>query len=181
MQRISSLLQKIRQLAENGNSNVIETDLMMDYTRQLYAELIEYRSKIAADKTTPPELVNDQQTTYYTPVTSPINEDRPTIIELTVENPIPSSSSKQDDDEEDEEADIRTIIGINDKYQIISELFGNNKIAYDEMIDQLNTLDTELEALEWLQDNLYFEYSWSEDSEALMILHAILHKFYSSN
>ncbi len=179
MQRISFLLQKIGQLAENGNGNAIETDLMMDYTRQLYAELVEYRSKIAADKIIAPEPVNEQRTAYYTPVIPPVNEDKPTIIELTVEN-IASNASKRED-EEDEETDIRTTIGINDKYQIISELFGNNKPAYEAMIDQLNSLDTELEALEWLQDNLYFEYSWREDSEALMILHSILHRYYSGN
>jgi hypothetical protein len=78
----------------------------------------------------------------------------------------------------DVQKNLHLYIGINDKYQIISELFGNNMGAYEAMIDELNSIDTEVGALEWLQDNLYFEYSWTEDSDALTILHIILHKFY---
>ncbi len=177
MQRIITLVQKIKELAEREHVSPIETDLMMDYTRVLYAELLEYRAK---NIYTPPATASIPATPI--PTNTPPQPSAHTI-ELTVEQPVYNRPPAVDEEPEEEEtapADIRDFIGINDKYQIISELFGNRKDKYEEMIDQLNDLHTELDALTWLQDNLYFEYSWSEENEALIILHNIMHHFYST-
>lgn len=174
MLRIKPLLQKIEQLAEHDGGSIIGTDLMLDYTRQLYAELLAYKTQLTAipvykEIPAPPTKQPAQQPTVPEKAPQPVyHDERPNIIELTIEQPHPTEQIK----------DIRTLISINDKYQIISELFSNKKDEYEVMADRLNTFDTELDALKWLQDNLYFEYSWREDSEALAILHSILHKFY---
>jgi|GEM_PF-6304443 len=183
MQRISFLLQKLKELAEQEHTSPIETDLMMDYTRVLYAELMEYKNKKIY---TPTTVANIPDVPKETPQPSPQPAyDAPTTIEFIIEKPVqpkPATIEEDNDiEEEEEENDIRDFIGINDKYQIISELFGNQKDKYELMIDQLNTFDNELDALRWLQDNLYFEYSWSEDSEALIMLHNIMHHFYNNN
>ena len=48
MQRISNLLQKLTELSgKTGEPEIIDLDLMMDYTKVIYADLLEMRSRIA--------------------------------------------------------------------------------------------------------------------------------------
>ena len=47
MQRMNTLVQKLSELAEKGEKNtIIDVDLMLDYTRVIYADLLEYRSRL---------------------------------------------------------------------------------------------------------------------------------------
>jgi hypothetical protein len=178
MQRVATLLQKITELANKEHIDAIEIDLMMDYTRVLYSDLLEYRSKVVYNNT----IVTSQPAKRTEePQQQPrqLSDTGPSkTIELSLE--IPPVAILQDHHHEPLQYDIRKLIGVNDKYQIISELFGNRKDNYEIMLDHLNKIDNELDAHRWLQDKMYFEYSWREDSEALMILHAIMHQFYSN-
>jgi hypothetical protein len=51
--------------------------------------------------------------------------------------------------------DIRAFISINEKYQIMSELFGNDKGAYEDALNHINSAENEAAALKWLQDRLW--------------------------
>ena len=51
--------------------------------------------------------------------------------------------------------DIRSLISINEKYQIMSELFGNDKEAYEEALSHINSADSEEAALKWLRERLW--------------------------
>jgi hypothetical protein len=69
--------------------------------------------------------------------------------------------------------DIRTKIGINDKFQFISELLSGNGHAYDALIQELNehqTLDATMIHLKLLQE----KHQWKEESEALKRLLNVL-------
>ena len=48
MQRVLSLLQKLNDLASRPDATAIDLDLMLDYTRVVYADLLEKRAKLAA-------------------------------------------------------------------------------------------------------------------------------------
>ena len=45
MQRIATLLQKLTELSTQGKPSQIDIDLMLDYTRVIYADLLEERKK----------------------------------------------------------------------------------------------------------------------------------------
>jgi hypothetical protein len=47
MERIGLLLEKIKELNNAPTKTVIELDLMLDYTRVMYADLLEWRSKLS--------------------------------------------------------------------------------------------------------------------------------------
>lgn len=237
MQRIETLLQKISDLAQRGNkATVIEIDLMMDYTRVLYADLIEWRARSVFNTSlelneptaTPiPEAgINDIKTEI--PVKSseaivdhennnvetiPANNETQQLTEAEVpDNQAPNKSSETipspptanvvppeiqqpknkpnttaqqlfttEKPTERKKRDIRQHIGINDKYQLISELFSNNKNAYETMLDKINEFASYDEAVQWLKNNTYQQYNWQDDSAGLMILYGILMLFFSDN
>ena len=47
MERIATLLDKIREISTKPDAGIIDIDLMMDYTRVMYADLLEWRNKVA--------------------------------------------------------------------------------------------------------------------------------------
>lgn len=152
MQRTKTLLQKITDLARAEDKiSLIEIDLKMDYTRVLYADLIEWRNRMAFNSTIPQININQEQ--------QPV----PTIKPATTE-PI----KKRDG--------LENMIGINDKYQFISELFGNNKALYEATINTLNTMNTYQDAANWIQ----VQYAWSDDNETAQSFSILLERYYSN-
>ena len=53
MQRIATLLQKLTELSTQGKPTQIDIDLMLDYTRVIYADLLEERKKLATENFVP--------------------------------------------------------------------------------------------------------------------------------
>lgn len=77
--------------------------------------------------------------------------------------------------------DIRTYIGINDKYNFISELFGNNPEAYDEILNEINLSENKNEALQFLENSgITTLYQWKEDGFSEQIFYNVLNQFFAS-
>lgn len=70
--------------------------------------------------------------------------------------------------------DIRSMIGINDKYQIMSELFGNDKAAYEQALDMINRAESEQAAFNWLRERLWVT---EDHSDAAMIFFDVVRRF----
>ncbi len=176
--RIPTLLQKISELASQPERRTaIDMDLMMDYTRVLYADLLEWRSKLAAT----------QQTQPLAAVKTPVIHDEPTLAELAeaMEKPVakmsepPSTADRTMStvhNAKPAQDDIRALIGINDKYQIILELFANDKAAYEEALDYINQSNSERRALDWLREQLWIT---EERSEAAQAFFEIVARFFA--
>jgi len=194
MQRISTLLQKINDLAtKEQEANVIDIDLMLDYTRVLYADLLEWRSRALFNTSLAPE-------TTPVPPAPPV----PTQVQETV--PPPTQPAMADDDLQKEEeepetvmsptampvteplatppqhmqavADIRKWIGINDKYQFISELFGNDKEAYEATLNDIN-LSTDYNAAINALDEVHTQRGWQDEDLAIQSFYGIVSQFFS--
>src|SRR5690606_11477166 len=134
-----------------------------DYTKVLYADLLELRKN--------------------TPVVAPqIN---------TTEPPAPPATTSQSTEEvthtfsENKYADvphndIRTHIGINDKYLFLSELFGGDKVAYDAAIKHLNTPNTQAEATDWIKAQLHQKHQWDDESETVQLFYNLVNNCFPS-
>jgi hypothetical protein len=184
MQRIPTIVQKITDLVKQEDKNtVIDIDLMLDYTRVLYADLLEWRGRLSfteslsTDNTAIPaaktpaqkqEVINDPNEApgMEETVAAPQPVVPPQILRA---EPTPAMPQR----------DIRQSIGINDKYQFISELFSNNKEAYEDAIQYINTCATFQQALSWLDEHAYKQYYWNEDGEALQSFYSILSSFFA--
>lgn len=75
--------------------------------------------------------------------------------------------------------DIRSYIGINDKYNFISELFSNNAEAYEEILNEINSMETAEEARYFLENSgVTTLYKWKEDGFSEQIFYNVLNQFF---
>ena len=63
----------------------------------------------------------------------------------------------------------------------VSELFGNNKEAYEEVLDELNSFESEQEAMNWLRTSVYKEYNWGEEVEAVQYFFSLVGEFFTQH
>lgn len=61
---------------------------------------------------------------------------------------------------QEERSDIRKLIGINDKYLFLNELFNNHKSEYEETLDRLNKMDSATSARQFLEEEIAPKYKW---------------------
>ncbi|RQO31340.1 hypothetical protein DBR32_05085 [Taibaiella sp. KBW10] len=100
-------------------------------------------------------------------------------FELPVVNDEAVKSSVTDYVFERPRKDIRSFIGINDKYQFMNELFGNNKTAYEETLDKINFCGNLADAERWISKEATKRYNWSEEDVTYLSLLATIKKFYA--
>lgn len=224
MERIATLLEKIKEL-NHPNPTLIEVDLMMDYSRVLYADLFEWRKKVAfndalnlptaaAPAVPQPSTTSQMATLPSVPMTTmqqpepmqkPEQHDEPEPVVATDDQLTPLPENKELEtvpppvvepltflpSAEDAQpvaypakhysnADIRQLIGVNDKYQFISELFGNNTDAYEDVISELNTFDTEEEAIVWIKNSVGNQFGWHNEMESVQSFYRLLGEFFST-
>jgi len=184
MQRIPTLLKKVIELAEKGDkNNVIDIDLMLDYTRVVYADLLEWRNRksfVASlpvndevpavheeydDEEVPVAAQEEQEEQKGPEHVSDNGSSKPPVIEFVV-NETPAKPP----------ADIRQSIGINDKYLFMSELFGNNKDEYERTLDKINKFTSYNEAEIWLTVNVN---PLNEENDTLKIFRGVLDIFFN--
>jgi hypothetical protein len=75
--------------------------------------------------------------------------------------------------------DIKSVIGINDKFQFANELFAGNIQEYEIAIQQLNTAETIDSASEYFM-SLQQLYNWSNDNETVKRLFDLVERRYSA-
>ena len=77
--------------------------------------------------------------------------------------------------------DIRSYIGINDKYNFISELFSGNSEAYEEILTEVNQCDNKQDALRFLENaGITTLYKWKEDGFSEQIFYNVLNQFFTA-
>lgn len=158
MERISTLLEKIEALQRRNNVTTIDIDLMLDYTRVLYADLLDWRSKVAplsfvpqAEKIDNTSLAAESQTQPLPTVevspnphennhtTSPIYE--PTLDELATAY------------EQEPEADFQDVVdAIEEKNEVLATVSNNPDIPiitspittpyFSSEVERLQEIDT---------------------------------------
>jgi len=228
MERINATLQRLKDLYEQKNTKTtIDIDLMLDFTRVLYADLLEWR------KTVMPAIIHDPSLAEITIAMDKAHSElakamsHAPSIDLGVNvqyfdsddkrkmaqpkahpaqspaaqpvqpPPAPKPEPKQDMPQPEPvvysvapepvrqapippAADIRKQIGINDKYLFISELFGNDKEAYETVISELNSFDSLAEAQDWLKAAVHQQFRWNEDSDTVQTFYTILMQFFAT-
>jgi len=241
VERIQDILQRLQELyGARHRKTAIDIDLMLDYTRVMYADLLEWRRNLPSlnddhigerskddnavavidnaaesnpislpapviaghpDITTgnpeqqveelireegsgisfePPHPANHKET-----VDTVLVEEEPVINEpienIEIPQPaepvdivphIPATTSTRD---------IRSGIGINDKYLFLNELFNNHKTGYEEALDTLNRFRSYEEAYSWLVTNIAASNKWIEDDETVQSFFSVLKKHFSAS
>lgn len=191
MQRIPTLLKKITELAERGDANsAIDIDLMLDYTRVVYADLLEWRgrktfvssidSNFTAPKTETAPAQQKQKEEEPSPEAVPVAEKKASVSVAEIEaDKEPAIASAIYQAPAKPTADIRQSIGINDKYLFMSELFGNSRDDYEQALDKINTFSSYAEAGRWVNDNLSTTDN-GDENDTMELFHTILITFFKN-
>ena len=163
MQRIRAVLDKLNGLAQRkSDRSVIDIDLMLDYTRMVYADLLDLRATMSAKTTAVNEPTLDELTAAaVTQQETPASPYSPTLP------PSPVASVHQS------AKDIRQFIDLNEKYLLLSELFRNNVSAYEDAMKTINALKTENEAMQWMNSQ-----QWPANEDTMKAFKDLIKRFY---
>jgi hypothetical protein len=75
--------------------------------------------------------------------------------------------------------DVRSLIGINDKYLFLNELFNNHKSEYEESLDRLNKFESFNEAYEWLLKTPASNNKWEIEDDTVQAFLSVLKRYFS--
>lgn len=68
--------------------------------------------------------------------------------------------------------DLRKAIGINDKFLLIRDLFGGDRVAYDRAVDALNACESLDDCMIYIAEH----YAWNPDSDGVRLLMELLER-----
>lgn len=74
--------------------------------------------------------------------------------------------------------DIRSFIGINDKYLFLNELFNNSKSGYEETLDILSKTANVQDASDWLRQQAA-NYKWEQDDITVQSFYSLVSRYFS--
>jgi hypothetical protein len=77
-------------------------------------------------------------------------------------------------------SNIKSSIGINEKFAYLKELFKNKQEEYNEALDKLNNFENYSEAEDYFQE-LKLKYSWDPESKSFQGLAELLNRRYLHN
>ena len=190
MQRIGTLLQRLTELsAKEKDYELIDIDLMLDYTRVVYADLLELRKNVAINHVaTLPQPEAPKVIHKEVHAVAPVAATTERVIEAIIHPPKEEVKAAPVQEQVPPHlkyadvpvVDVRTHIGINDKYLYLSELFNNDKSAYDEAIKRLNTFTSLQAATKWVDAELVPKYNWDKENETVQSFYGLLNNCFLS-
>jgi hypothetical protein len=75
--------------------------------------------------------------------------------------------------------DIRSAIGINDKYLFLNELFNNHKSNYEETLDKLNHFSTADQAEDWIRTKVAPAHKWDGEDATVTSFYTLVKRHFS--
>lgn len=189
--RIQYLLSKVHELLNDKSpKTAIEADLILDYLRVIYADMLEVKkgwntkSNPTVSTAMPQVEINKvSNEAIEKEVENNTNNNDDEFIGINFEQPqTPKLKVIEDDEVLEEEVpnnvkeetsnkvvnpttiaeekvpmpeslgkkDIRKLIGLNDRYLFMNELFNNDKFDYEAVLDYINGLASYADAEEWI-------------------------------
>lgn len=106
---------------------------------------------------------------------TPIEEENPSVYTTGDEIEMTIPQSLADKYQHNSLNDLRSAIGINDKFLLVNELFGGSMEKYNKSIDNLNDLKTLNGALVYMNE-LRVELQWNSNNEAYKRLLELVHR-----
>lgn len=218
-ERIQQLLLKLQELSsDKRRKSAVDIDLMLDYVRVIYADLLELKKNTPVLHTEQVIISQPEQNAAPANETLPTDESKtesPQAIQQNIEKLEKDSSSAiafepphPNLNEEDRVAtpepiveekpeppapepviipppvakpkyDVRNVIGLNDKYLFLNELFNNHKSDYENLLDKINAMQSFEEAQNWVKEQALTKSIWDEDNAIVQDFVSILKKHFS--
>jgi len=147
-------------------------------------------SGISFEPPSPPEVRNEinEELLVEEPAVNPVVEEKPAPPPAEIPLPEPAQAAKtaatkpQGNLFHAEKApprDIRSLIGINDKYLFLNELFSNHKSNYEETLDQLNLLSNAQQAEDWIRTKVAQARKWDKEDATVESFYSVIRRHFS--
>ncbi|MFM1929815.1 MAG: hypothetical protein RL387_1143 [Bacteroidota bacterium] len=75
--------------------------------------------------------------------------------------------------------DLRSAIGINDKFQFMENLFNKEEAVFESSIKTINSFKNFAEAQFWIKQNLRIKYNWEEESTVVLAFDQLVKRRFS--
>lgn len=70
--------------------------------------------------------------------------------------------------------DLRTVIGINQKFLFMNDLFEGEKAHYDTTIDKINSLDSKSDVIQYIDNEISSKFNWDNTNESVQAFKALI-------
>ncbi len=192
MNRVKHCLNKMNELVNKpGKTEIIDLDLLLDYTKIIYAEVLEHRQMLVSNHlakesvlrykedngrtenntdnvSAPPKTPEKQKPAENHKIPKPENLSQNTpeeLVSVGINFENPSEKSKKIDIEL---TDLRRLIPLNDKFAYVIELFNEDNEKYEDAINHLNSLETYGNTMDWVISNLQNRYNWDVENDLVV-------------
>lgn len=232
--RINLLLSKLyERLSDKDDITAIDIDLMLDYTRVIYADLLELKKENFS-----PEPGKNPAPLFPAAVAEEAGQDVKESGGIFIEIPKPKkdiihtedgiteefieapaetrtqhtapkpvtedgeiynahdkagdtgpetagtgasqAEAVPDPGQPKEKEDIRTLIGINDRYLFMNELFHNNKFDYESVLDYINQSSGKDAVERWLKKEYLDNKKWNREDNTVDLFYGTVYKYFSN-
>ena len=75
--------------------------------------------------------------------------------------------------------DLRSAIGINDKFQFMENLFNKEEAIFESSVKTINSFKNFAEAQFWIKQNLRIKYNWEEESTVVLAFDQLVKRRFS--
>lgn len=167
---------------QTGNPSEVEINITINKTEILLKELhllLEYKNEIAN-----PELKTPEKNIIKEVQNEVIEESKEKVNEVIVENidkkeEIINKTTKEEKHKEivveeniqKNTKDLRDLIGLNDNYLFIRELFNGDSKEYRDTINRINSANTFIEV-----KNIISSHKWDKENESTQLFLEILNR-----
>jgi hypothetical protein len=179
MERVAALVEKLTtQLAENADKSQLKQTAV-----QLLAALSDTDQFNNLPNNVSVMIPGDtevvaQDVEVRIPNLPKLESVEPSIPEVTKETVVPptipieinatiSSTELQEKLALDPIKDLKSAIGINDKFQFIATLFGGDEKAFEHAVKTINGFKIYAEAQFWIKSNLREQHNWDETTDVV--------------
>jgi hypothetical protein len=179
MERVAALVEKLTtQLAENADkSQLKQTAVHLLAALSDTDEFNNLPNNVSVMIPGATEVVA-QEVEVRIPNLPKLEPVEPSISEVTKENVVPptipveinatiSSTELQEKLALDPIKDLKSAIGINDKFQFIATLFGGDEKAFEHAVKTINGFKIYAEAQFWIKSNLREQHKWDETTDVV--------------
>lgn len=146
-------------------------------------------SGISFEPPSPPDVRNEvnEELLVEEPAVNPVVEEKPAPPPAEIPLPEPAQAAKPAATKpqghlfhaEKAPRDIRSLIGINDKYLFLNELFSNHKSNYEETLDQLNLLSNAQQAEDWISTKVAQARKWDKEDATVESFYSVIRRHFS--
>lgn len=188
-QQLEELKKAIAAFEQQDNHSADDTEHLLKQVEQLYRRLSVYQHSVKSSSTASEldvhlKIIQAVEKKEEAKIeVKPSEQETPQVkLEIPEIKEIPKQEVKEPPVEKQQETvtvNVKKVeLGINDKYRVINELFGQQQAEFNAALQQLNSIETWSSAETYL-NSLKSVYNWKNDDPLVKTFYSLVQKRFS--